>query len=54
MQFRLSASRLMKASEVRTLCKELRENIQVLDQQELLMKSTMNQHFCPDNEKAAS
>ncbi|MGE8207742.1 hypothetical protein ACQKP0_25050 [Heyndrickxia sp. NPDC080065] len=50
MKFILSASKLMKASEVRTLCNELKNNKQALTQQELIMKS----HIFKQNEKAAS
>lgn len=50
MKFIFSASKLMKASEVRAFCQELRNNKQVLVQQELVMKS-MN---FKQNEKAAS
>lgn len=50
MKFILSASKLMKASEVKALCKEMRENKQILAQQELMAKSKLFKI----NEKAAS
>jgi hypothetical protein len=53
MNFVLSASRLMKASEVKELCKEMRGQKHVLVQQEILAKSQMYR-MISKNEKAAS
>ncbi|MGE6261312.1 hypothetical protein ACQKCU_26170 [Heyndrickxia sporothermodurans] len=50
MKFMFSASKLMKAGEVKALCKEMRENKQILAQQDLIMKSMIFKQ----NEKAAS
>jgi hypothetical protein len=41
MNFILSASRLMKASEVCELCKEMREQKHILAQQETVAKSLL-------------
>jgi hypothetical protein len=53
MNFVLSASRLMKASEVLKLCRDMREQKHVLVQQETLAKSQMYR-MISKNEKAAS
>jgi hypothetical protein len=53
MNFVLSASRLMKASEVRELCKEMREQKHLLAQQETLAKAQIHR-IISKNEKAAS
>ncbi|MBS4172084.1 hypothetical protein [Bacillus sp. FJAT-49736] len=50
MKFMFSASKLMKASEVKVLCKVMRENKQVLAQQELIAKTSLFNR----KEKAAS
>jgi hypothetical protein len=42
MQFVLCVSRIMKASEVKKLCKELKENKQILLQQEILAKGRLS------------
>ena len=49
MKFMFSASKLMKASEVKAICKEMKENKKLLMQQELVVKSTLFKI----NEKAA-
>lgn len=54
MKFILSASRLMKASEVRNLCKSMRENKHILIQQEIQAKAEMYRRLTPNKEKAAS
>jgi hypothetical protein len=54
MNFILSASRLMKASEVREICKDLRKDKHVLHQQEIQAKSEMYRRLSSENEKAAS
>ncbi|MDH5160379.1 hypothetical protein [Heyndrickxia oleronia] len=50
MKFMYSASRLMKAGEVKSLCEEMKENKKLLMQQELIIKNTLFKI----NEKAAS
>jgi len=50
MNFILSVSHLMKASEVKELCKELRENNHILAENENQIKSIM----ASKKEKAAS
>ncbi|MGW8817179.1 hypothetical protein [Heyndrickxia sporothermodurans] len=50
MKSMLSASKLMKASEVKAFCEEMKNNKQILAQQELIVKSIIFKQ----NEKAAS
>jgi hypothetical protein len=54
MSFILSASRLMKASEVRETCKDLRVNKHILLQQEIQIKAEMYRRLTPEKEKVAS
>lgn len=54
MQFLLSASRLMKASEVRKACKFAMENKHIPLQQEIQVKAEMQRRTSPKKEKAAS
>jgi hypothetical protein len=49
----LSASRLMKASEIRKICAELRSNPTLLTALELAAKEKLYQQFVP-KEKAVS
>ncbi|MDF2791330.1 hypothetical protein [Bacillus sp. 1NLA3E] len=50
MSFVLSVSKLMKASEVRELCKEMREQKHILAKQEAIVKALLFSR----NKKAAS
>ncbi|MCL6571727.1 MAG: hypothetical protein K6T88_08570 [Bacillus sp. (in: Bacteria)] len=54
MNFILSASRLMKASEVRGICNALREDKHVLLQQEIQIKAESYRQLSPVKEKVAS
>ncbi|WHY76260.1 hypothetical protein QNH20_19345 [Neobacillus sp. WH10] len=54
MKFILTASRLMKASEVKSLCKVMKENKNILLQQEIQAKSVMFRKLSLKKEKAAS
>jgi hypothetical protein len=54
MQFLLSASRLMKASQVRELCEFMRANKHIALQQEIQIKAEMQRRTSPKKEKAAS
>lgn len=48
-----SASRLMKVSEVRRLCKEMRENPTLLVETELYAKELLYKQFLAKKEKLA-
>lgn len=54
MNFTLSASRLMKAKDVKNLCKEMRENKQALVQHETMVKATMYRRLSSKKVKVAS
>ncbi|MBO0962525.1 hypothetical protein J1P26_22785 [Neobacillus sp. MM2021_6] len=54
MKFLLSASGLMKASQVREACKFMRENKHVPLKQEIQIKAEMYRRLSPVKEKAAS
>ncbi|MEH7490859.1 hypothetical protein [Neobacillus niacini] len=54
MNFTLQVSKLMKVSEVRKLCKEMRENKHAYLQLEVQYKAEMYRRISPKKEKAAS